>query len=252
MNTPVNKLTCQCWFLLALAGLCALPLKGSAQGIIFNQLPPSPSLGLVQDTNGNWVDPLAAYDSQGLRLLGTSQTSATYNLVLNGQVAYTFIANGSSFSIDPSGTNKVIGGYLDNAGATGAAPLANGYAIGPNAGTAGIWLGYDPVLGGLLLSSVMGSGEVGSPTLWNGPFAGLASGYIGLEFYTDGQPYYGWVRIGAPVSIGGLGWVYDYGYSSIPNTTLFAGEGEVPEPSTWALLIFGSLVFSKRVLSHWR
>ena len=80
-----------------------------AQGIIYVQMPPSPSLGLVQDPNtGQWVDPFASYDAQGLRLWGTAQSPATYNLVLNGQVAYTFTSQDSGFTNNEQGTIKLL------------------------------------------------------------------------------------------------------------------------------------------------
>lgn len=239
-NEP--KANCRCWLLPALAVLLAWTSLGDAQGIVYEQLPPSPSLGLVQDINGNWVDPFAPYDSQGLRLWGTAENPVNYNLVLNGQVAFTFNSQDSGFGIDPIGNNIVIGVYLDNFGAAGAYPLLSGAFIGADLGsTTYTWLGHDTVLGGLVLSSVMASDTIGSPILWSGPFAGVPSAYIGFEFYTDGQPYYGWVRVGAPVSLRGLGWVYDYVYQTSPNTSIFAGD--VPEPSTWALLGLGMVWF---------
>jgi hypothetical protein len=83
------------------------------------------------------------------------------------------------------------------------------------------------------------SDTIGSPTLFTGPFAGVVSAYIGLEFYTDGQAYYGWVEVGAPASING-GWIYNYAYETVPNTPIFAGE--VPEPATWGLVVLGAIV----------
>jgi hypothetical protein len=225
-----RKANCRRWLLPVLAVLLAWTSLGGAQGIVYKQLPPSPSLGLVQDTNGNFVDPFAPYDSQGLRLWGNAQSPTNYNLILNGQLAYTFTSDGTGFGISATGTNQIIGGYLDNFGAQGAYPLLSGAFIGVNLGsTTYTWLGGESTI-----ADVRASDTIGSPILWTGPFAGVASGYVGLEFYTDGQAYYGWVRIGAPASINGLGWVYDYAYQTSPNTSIFAGE--VPEPSTFALL----------------
>jgi hypothetical protein len=226
----------RCWFLPALAVLLAWPLVGAAQGIIYDQLPPSPSLGLVQDpTTGQWVDPFAPYDAQGLRLWGSVDSPVSYNLVIDGQVAFTF-TSGYNFEIDPVGNNKVIGGYLDDLGATGAAPLSGGYQIGADAGEY-TWLGD----GSLVLATARASDTIGSPILFSGPFAGVASGYIGLEFYVDDEAYYGWVRVGAPATING-GWIYDYAYETAPNTSIFAGE--VPEPSIVALLLGGGISFA--------
>ena len=226
----------RCRFWLALAVALALPLISKAQGIIYDQLPPSPSLGLVQDpVTGQWVDPFAPYDAQGLRLWGSAENPASYSLVLNGQVAFTF-NSGTDFDIDPAGSNMVIGVYLDSSSAVGAAPLPSDAPIGPDPG-AYAWLGHDPVYGPLVLANATGSGIIGDPILFSGPFAGVPSAYIGLEFYEDNQPYYGWVRVGAPASING-GWIYDYAYETVPNTPIEAGA--VPEPSILALLATGT------------
>ena len=70
-----------------------------------------------------------------------------------------------------------------------------------------------------------------------GYFTGMESAYIGLQFQIAGQTYYGWARAGAPVVGINGGWIYDYAYETVPNTPILAGEGEVPEPSTVALLL---------------
>ena len=222
MNNLKQRILCQCWLLPALAALLVLPLIGEAR-IVFVQLPPSPSLGLVQDINGNWVDPFASYDSQGLRLWGTAENPATYNLVLNGQVAFTFASQDSGFDLAPAGINRVIGGYLDGAGAVGAVTLPSDTTIGPDPG-AYAWFSHDQAVGGTLgLATARASGIIGSPILFTGPFAGIQSAFIGLQFQVDGQTYYGWVRVGAPVSING-GWIYDYAYETSPDTPINAGQ----------------------------
>lgn len=226
-----RQANCRCWLLPALAVVLALPLVGKAQGIVFEQLPPSPSLGLVQNTNGDWVDPFAPYDAQGLRLWGTLVNPSNYDLILNGQTAFIF-SSGDSFSITAVGSNAVtatlVGGSLPTSYVV---PLTSGQPIGPNAA------GYDWIPGGLL-TATRASDTIGQPNLTIGYFSGLASAYIGLEFYTDGQPYYGWVRVGAPATING-GWIYDYAYETTPNTPISAGE--IPEPSTLSLSILGVL-----------
>jgi len=105
------------------------------------------------------------------------------------------------------------------------------------------WLGQDSLFGSVTLASALASDTIGSPILFTGPFAGVTSAYIGLEFYIDGQAYYGWVDVGAPASING-GWVYNYAYETTPNTPIFAGE--VPEPAAWGLVAAGALVFLSR------
>jgi hypothetical protein len=145
---------------------------------------------------------------------------------LNGQVAFTF-NSGNDFDIDPAGSNKAIGVYLDNFGAAGAYPLPDGALIGPDTGTNYTWLGHDPLLGALVLANATGSGTIGSPILFAGPFAGVESAFIGLQFQVNGQTYYGWVRVGAPVSING-GWIYDYAYETSPDTPINAGQTNEP------------------------
>jgi hypothetical protein len=109
-------------------------------------------------------------------------------------------------------------------GATGAYPLTEGAFIGADLNsTSYTWIGHDPFYGGLALASCRASDTIGNPILFGGPFAGVASGYIGLQFYNGGQAYYGWVRIGAPVTING-GWIYNYAYQTIPNTPIVAGQ----------------------------
>ena len=236
----------QCGSLPILAALLALPFSGMGQDIVFNQLPPSPSLGLVQNPfTGQWVDPFAPFDTNGLRLWGTPENPVSYNLVLNGQVAYTF-NSGSDFDIVPVGSNKVVGVYLDELGAPGAYPMNGGDLIGGDLNsTTYTWLGQDSLFGSVTLASALASDTIGSPTLFTGPFAGVVSAYIGLEFYTDGQAYYGWVEVGAPASING-GWIYNYAYETVPNTPIFAGE--VPEPATSGLTVLGAVV----LLGSWK
>jgi len=104
MNIPKRRTLCQCWLLPALVAWMAMPLIGDAR-IVFVQLPPSPSLGLVQDINtGQWIDPFAPYDVQGLRLWGSQENPTNYNLVINGQTAFIF-SSGAEFGITPTGSN---------------------------------------------------------------------------------------------------------------------------------------------------
>ena len=195
-------------------------------------MPSSPSLGLVQDANtGQWIDPFAPYDSQGTRLWGTQASPVNYGLVINGQTVLTF-SSGSSFSVYANGSAMTIGQVVDGFGSIYAIPLTSGQSIGSDA------TGYSWLSGGLLSAST-GSGNIGSPILVIGNFSSLASAYLGFEYFTAGQPYYGWVRVGAPASING-GWIYEYAYQTTPNTPIFAGQ--VPEPSSLALLAMGTIL----------
>jgi len=244
LSSFLQHALCQCARLHLLAIFLWLPFIGHGQSIIFNQLPSSPSLGMVQNPfTGEWVDPLAAYDANGLRLWSSLENPVSYNLVLNGQVAYTF-NSGSDFDIDPAGSNKVVGVYLDALGAPGAYPMNSGDLIGGDLNSDNYtWLGHDPLFGSVTLAHASASDTIGSPVLFTGPFAGLVSGYIGLEFYTDGQAYYGWVDAGAPASING-GWVYNYAYETTPNIPILAGE--TPEPTFLGMLALGALLLMLR------
>jgi hypothetical protein len=63
-----------------------------------------------------------------------------------------------------------------------------------------------------------------NPFLSVGYFTGLESAYMGFSFQQAGQTYYGWVRVGCPISGLNVGWVYDYAYETAPNTSILAGQ----------------------------
>lgn len=215
---------CRRWFLSVLALLLAMPFVAEAQGILYGQFPPTSPVAFPYDTNGT-------------RVLGEGpDLPQTYDLLIDGQAAFTFYS-GSSFSIIADGSNAVVGQIVDQFGSDYAIPLNSGQLIGPGA-SGYSWLTAAQSTGGSALLSASRSGGVGPP-LTAGYFTGLASAYIGIEFYDEGQLYYGWIRAGAPYAGINGGWIYDYAYETTPNTPIFAGE--VPEPSTWALLSFGSL-----------
>jgi hypothetical protein len=74
-----------------------------------------------------------------------------------------------------------------------------------------------------------------------GTFLGVESAYIGLQFMLDDGVHYGWARVGCPVTGLGGGWIYEAAYDIRPDTLILAGA--VPEPSTWALLSAGGILF---------
>jgi hypothetical protein len=71
----------------------------------------------------------------------------------------------------------------------------------------------------------------------------MTNGYIGFDLVQDGNNYYGWMQIQSSLGLdlGLYGSVTAWAYETSPNTPIFAGE--VPEPSTVALLaLFGIAV----------
>ena len=85
-------------------------------------------------------------------------------------------------------------------------------------------------------SAIIGAeaGMVGPPL---GYFNGDTSGYAGFDLVDNGENYYGWIQLENPAPFV-AGQVVDWAYESTPNTPIDAGE--VPEPSTWALLLAGT------------
>jgi hypothetical protein len=87
-------------------------------------------------------------------------------------------------------------------------------------------------LGATLLDST----TAGALGFWGGQF-----GYLGVRIQKNGDWYYGWIRGGVPLSIVPEGIFYEAALNLTPNAGIFAGA--VPEPSTWALLSAGGILF---------
>jgi hypothetical protein len=179
-------------------------------------------------------------DSQGWKVWGElGFPPASYSLVINGQALYTFTSTGASADIFPtSSLNGVIGVRSDQFGANDALPLAAGRQIGP--GAAGYEWFADPSFGSNFSATYDGGAD---GPLQVGLFTGLQSAYLGLQFQEGGQTYYGWARVGVPYTGLDAVWLYDYAYETVPNTPIFAGEGAVPEPSSFALLLVSGAAF---------
>jgi hypothetical protein len=219
-----------CWrrLLPALAVLLAPTVLG--QGIIYVHAPLSNPSG---DTNQ------LPWDSLG------TQVGPDFPIVINGQTVCIFsdgagtVNPPSGFVIQPSSTSAVIAFQPNLAGnpldpTAFVIPLSSGQEIGPDA--AGYnWLGN--VLGGDIFTAARDGGIIGQPPLTIGYFTGLESAYLGFEFQQDAATYYGWMRVGCPLTGINVGWVYDYAYETTPDTPIAAGA--VPEPSSLALLAAG-------------
>ena len=71
-----------------------------------------------------------------------------------------------------------------------------------------------------------------------GSWAGIDSGYMGLEFDISGQTHYGWARI-TSVYDSPTVTIHDWAYETQPGVGIAAGA--IPEPSTTALFCLGGL-----------
>jgi len=75
----------------------------------------------------------------------------------------------------------------------------------------------------------------------SGPWQDGVDAYIGVRFLIDDQTHYGWINLEIPdiypenTLNGGV--IKDWAYNTVPGEMIFAGQ--VPEPSTWVLLICG-------------
>ena len=229
MRTHATYRSCQCWLVSALAVLLQHAANGQGN-IVFVQEPPS----AVQTF---------PWDAYGTLVSGTPDSPSLFPITINGQVAFTFYS-GTGFDIIPSSSSAVIAVQpgLPDTQAAFPVPLSAGQQIGPDA--AGYsWLGN--IEGGDTLTAARDGGIIGQPPLTDGYFTGVEQAYIGFQFQQDGQTYYGWASVGCPIVGINAGWVYSYAYETTPNTPILAGE--VPEPSTLALLAAGgTLLLSRR------
>jgi hypothetical protein len=117
-------------------------------------------------------------------------------------------------------------------------PLPFGAAIGPQLPAGRVWdqtevrqLGQSTRYIGSVLHYVL---DIGAGGLW----LGGTDAYMGAEFDIDGETHYGWLHIEIPDPLrGNKGIIHDMAYNTIPGQPILAGQ--VPEPSTWALLVGG-------------
>lgn len=97
-----------------------------------------------------------------------------------------------------------------------------------------VWIWYGRTtdqFGSALIVETMNVGSIGF-------FQGHTDAYAGLELNLGGSSYFGWLHI---QNLGlNVGQVSDWAYNSSPNAPILAGQ--VPEPSSVAVLILGGAV----------
>lgn len=204
----------QCWRIAALAALLlTLEFNANAQGIVYGTFPATSPL--IPES------PFYSYDSVGYQLVSFEPTQAIYyNLALGKSGATHFIFNsGTDFSITGySNTDQVLSYQQGPLFSPWAIPISTGTSISDDAGQ------FEWTSGLSVISASRASDEIGNPILTIGYFTQMPSGYMGLRFQENGQTFYGWVRVGAPFAGINGGWLYDYAYSTSPNTPIVAGQ----------------------------
>jgi hypothetical protein len=176
--------------------------------------------------------PAPLYDP--IDLNGDSVTDFTFGYDSSGVGLRTERANRVVYDIDPPPN---IGGSVQR--------LPEGFLIGSALGIPGIdWRSAD------LRDGYVSEGEsrfvnivlclsTGCSSTW--PAGPSHRGYIGLEFELDDGVHYGYFDVSVsgsnPATL-----LYGWAYESIPNIPI--STVAVPEPSTWALIILGGVLFA--------
>ncbi len=234
MKLSLHKLLGLCWLMMVIA----FSIVGSpafAQGTIAH----------VQLHTPN-PDPAFPWDFEGMRLMGGYPQ--TYNLDFNndGTPEFVIYASGPNstrgFGIWGLGQNRVWSYH----------PTESWFVVDMNAGDmigpdmTSPWFEWyqteyfpDGTPNASVFCCCVNIGCLGF-------YDGLDSAYTGLEFQLNGETYYGWLRVGAPLPAFNGGWIYEYAYETRPGVAILAGA--VPEPSTLALLSLNGIViwFFKR------
>ncbi len=175
---------------------------------------------------------------------GTGLSSETYGVDMDGNSTEDFVFSAlTSFRIYSATGGKSVG-IPTSPGELGSwsIPLLEGLLIGPTLSSSLDWTGSfqpnfppDSWIGPTLHSR----NNAGSSGYWNPQVGTLLTAYVGVEFNIDEAVHYGWIQ----VTVGGIGnggIIHDWAYNSVPDMPILAGQ--VPEPSTWALLIGGGSV----------
>jgi hypothetical protein len=156
----------------------------------------------------------------------------------NGTVDYSVIA-AFGFWIVPADLNEVVGrpeggfdlgsyvwplGAQENISSLVPAPLQ--------------WTGTETYVSpGGSTSLIYPAFHLRSTSGTDGPWQSGVDAYIGVSFLIDDQTHYGWINLEIPDNRLNGGVIHDWAYNTVPGEMILAGQ--VPEPSTWALLIAG-------------
>ncbi len=111
-------------------------------------------------------------------------------------------------------------------------PLAAGFSIGTGSSLDPLswWAGFEGDFDPLAIYFNTGT---------SGDFVGQHA-YMGVEFQSSGNTHYGWALLGIS-DFGAFGRIDAWAWETRAGESIFAGA--VPEPSTWALLSAGGILF---------
>jgi len=160
----------------------------------------------------------------------------------NGTVDYTLIA-AFGFWVVPAGANQVVGvpeGGFDLGSYVW--PLSPQESVSSVVLAPLQWTGTETYVSpGGSVSLIYPSFHLRTTTGTAGPWRDGVDAYIGVRFLIDDETHYGWINLDIPdvypenTLNGGV--IKDWAYNTVPGEMIFAGQ--VPEPSTWVLLIAG-------------
>lgn len=211
---------------LWLAWILARPAETLAQGTFAYQqwLNPNPRPGVPWDDSGVWVggSPL-------------NPTPLNIDMDLDGSVDFQITSTSSSLTIFGTGTGEVaalratppdLGGY--------STLITSGQSISSLTPVPYEWV-QSHYFNGPIGTTLLSSTTAGTLGFWGGQF-----GYLGVRIQRDGDWYYGWIRSGVPLNIVPEGIFYEAALNLSPNAAILAGQ--VPEPSTFALMAVGAML----------
>jgi hypothetical protein len=209
------------WLLMAAGFLSPAASAARAQGVIATRL----------------AEPTVIWSDLFLNL---------YPVDLNGDnlTDFTFGASAGSASLRTERANRLVVRLSPPPNISGpVADLLEGFSIGSSLEPQLAWNSSDP-LGGYVtpgefaFATIVHCLDSGCLSTW--PPGPATRGFIGIEFALADGLHYGYFDIvlsGDAAGAALLGWAYD----SRPGVPILAGA--VPEPSTWALLSTGGVVF---------